>query len=122
METRANAEPALIIDGRESASHTIVLAHGAGAGMETDFMSAFAQGLASGGLRVIRFEFPYKRCIRVDRVQLPPGGFFAYRSILSTANCALYNPWIRLHDSRNLSVASCPTWASYRRAFHLPAP
>jgi predicted alpha/beta-hydrolase family hydrolase len=36
-----------------------VLAHGAGAGMHTDFMHAFATGLAASGARVVRFNFAY---------------------------------------------------------------
>jgi predicted alpha/beta-hydrolase family hydrolase len=51
--------PELLIDGPKRASRTIVLAHGAGAGMATPFMNFFAQGLAEKGLRVVRFEFPY---------------------------------------------------------------
>ncbi|MEE8585420.1 MAG: alpha/beta family hydrolase [Acidobacteriota bacterium] len=38
---------------------TLVLAHGAGAGMDTPFMDAMAEGLVGGGIRVVRFEFPY---------------------------------------------------------------
>ncbi|HEV8578219.1 MAG TPA: alpha/beta family hydrolase [Thermoanaerobaculia bacterium] len=39
----------------------IVLAHGAGAPMDSPFMNTMAKGLAAGGLRVARFEFPYMR-------------------------------------------------------------
>ncbi len=49
----------LLTDGPEDATTTIVLAHGAGAGMESASMQAFADGLAGAGLRVVRFEFPY---------------------------------------------------------------
>ncbi|MBK8101365.1 MAG: alpha/beta hydrolase [Planctomycetes bacterium] len=49
----------LRIDGPPDAATTIVLAHGAGAGMDHEFLATFAQGLAAVGLRVIRFEFPY---------------------------------------------------------------
>ena len=45
--------------GPADASWTLALAHGAGAGMHAPFMSAFAEGLAARGLRVVRFEFPY---------------------------------------------------------------
>src|SRR4029453_8614504 len=48
------------------------LAHGAGAGMDTDFMNAFAQGLAQHGLRVIRFEFPYMAALRDTGKRRPP--------------------------------------------------
>ena len=38
---------------------TIILAHGAGAGMDSAFMKEMAEALAAGSLRVVRFEFPY---------------------------------------------------------------
>ena len=37
----------------------LLLAHGAGAGMDSDFMSAVAAGLGQRGVRVARFEFAY---------------------------------------------------------------
>ncbi|HEU5248522.1 MAG TPA: alpha/beta fold hydrolase, partial [Thermoanaerobaculia bacterium] len=47
------------------AAKTVVLAHGAGAPMNTPFMNSVARGLASGGdVRVVRFEFPYMRARR----------------------------------------------------------
>ena len=51
--------PELLINGPGRAACTIVLAHGAGAPMDTDFMNAFAGALADRDLRVVRFEFPY---------------------------------------------------------------
>jgi uncharacterized protein len=50
-----------IIDGPSSAPATLVLAHGAGAPMDSPFMATIAQGLASSDVRVVRFEFPYMR-------------------------------------------------------------
>ena len=38
---------------------TVVLAHGAGAPMDSPFMNRVAAGLAARGSRVTRFEFPY---------------------------------------------------------------
>jgi predicted alpha/beta-hydrolase family hydrolase len=49
----------LLRDGPEEAPQTVVLAHGAGAPMDSPFMERIARGLARGGLRVVRFEFPY---------------------------------------------------------------
>ncbi len=51
---------------------TVVLAHGAGAGMDTDFMISFAQGLAKRGAEVILFEFPYMQKRREDGKKRPP--------------------------------------------------
>jgi predicted alpha/beta-hydrolase family hydrolase len=49
----------LLIDGPAEAPATLVLAHGAGAPMDSPFMAAIATGLAQRGWRVLRFEFPY---------------------------------------------------------------
>lgn len=48
-----------LFDGPEDAIKTVALAHGAGAAMDTPFMTRFAEGLAAWGFRVTRFEFPY---------------------------------------------------------------
>jgi predicted alpha/beta-hydrolase family hydrolase len=69
----ASPGPDLLIDGpRDGPVGTIILAHGAGAGMDTDFMSAFAQGLAKYGLQVVRFEFPYMAARRDTGKSRPP--------------------------------------------------
>ena len=51
----------MLFDGPDDAETTIILAHGAGAGMDSAAMQAFAEGLAGRGLRAVRFEFPYMR-------------------------------------------------------------
>lgn len=48
-----------IIDGPRRTHRTLVLAHGAGAGMEHEFMQRIAAGIAAERIRVVRFEFPY---------------------------------------------------------------
>jgi len=53
------AEIPTLVDGHGDARRTVVLAHGAGAPMDSPFMRRFAEGLAAEGLRVVRFEFPY---------------------------------------------------------------
>jgi predicted alpha/beta-hydrolase family hydrolase len=64
--------PQLIWDGQAAADCTVLLAHGAGAGMDTPFMNYFAQGLAERGLRVGRFEFPYMAQRRATGRGRPP--------------------------------------------------
>jgi len=54
-----DATTPLLIDGAEDAAGVIVLAHGAGAPMDSPYMDQVAAGLAIRGLRVVRFEFPY---------------------------------------------------------------
>lgn len=49
-----------IVEEAKKAKAVIVLAHGAGAGMEHPFMGALAQGLVANGITVIRYNFPFK--------------------------------------------------------------
>ena len=55
--------PALI-DGPDDAPATVLLAHGAGAPMDSPFMAAIASGLGRKGWRVVRFEFGYMARMR----------------------------------------------------------
>ena len=64
--------PDLLIDGPRDGRLTLVLAHGAGAPMDSGFMAAFGKGLAARGLRVARFEFPYMAARRRDGRRRPP--------------------------------------------------
>jgi predicted alpha/beta-hydrolase family hydrolase len=52
---------ALLVDGPETAAKSLLLAHGAGAPMDSPFLQRIAEGVAGSGVRVIRFEFPYMR-------------------------------------------------------------
>ncbi|MEO8324142.1 MAG: alpha/beta family hydrolase [Actinomycetota bacterium] len=49
----------LAFDGPESAAATIVIAHGAGAGMDHAFMEYMTAGLTRSGHQVVRFNFRY---------------------------------------------------------------
>lgn len=61
-----------LFNGPKNADKTVVLAHGAGAPMDSEFMAYFADGLAAQGLRVARFEFPYMVKRREDGKRRPP--------------------------------------------------
>lgn len=50
----------------------LLLAHGAGAPMDSEFMNAVALGLAAQGISVARFEFDYMAQRRVDQRKRPP--------------------------------------------------
>ena len=56
----------------QAASSTLILAHGAGAPMDSPFMQTMAQGLVARGVRVVRFEFAYMAQRRVDGRKRPP--------------------------------------------------
>ncbi len=64
--------PDLLIDGPRSAPLTVALAHGAGAPMDTEFMDAFAKGIAEQGYRCVRFEFAYMADRRATGKKRPP--------------------------------------------------
>jgi hypothetical protein len=49
----------ILFEGPNDAAHTLALAHGAGAPMDSPFMNRVSAGLAARGMRVARFEFPY---------------------------------------------------------------
>lgn len=49
----------LLYDEPKDAAVTLVLAHGAGAAMDSPFMNRIATGVSESGIRVARFEFPY---------------------------------------------------------------
>jgi uncharacterized protein len=54
----------LLADGPESADQCVMLAHGAGAPMDSPFLNHFSQSLGAAGIRVVRFEFPYMHARR----------------------------------------------------------
>jgi len=56
----------------QGASSTLILAHGAGAPMDSPFMQCMAHDLAAHGVRVVRFEFAYMAQRRVDGRKRPP--------------------------------------------------
>ncbi len=50
----------------------IVFAHGAGAGLQSDFMQFISMGLALQGIEVVRFNFPYWQQFMELGVRRPP--------------------------------------------------
>ncbi len=64
--------PDFLFDGTAAAPTTILLAHGAGAPMDSASMTATAQALAAAGFRVARFEFAYMAARRSGQRKPPP--------------------------------------------------
>jgi predicted alpha/beta-hydrolase family hydrolase len=58
--------------GPDDAAATLLLAHGAGAGMESPFMVQMAALLAERGVRTLRFEFGYMAARRNEGKRKPP--------------------------------------------------
>ncbi|MFW1676258.1 alpha/beta family hydrolase [Pontibacter sp. JAM-7] len=50
----------------------VLLAHGAGVGIDSPFMDAVAAGMVDIGLQVVRFEFPYMQRMREEGRRRPP--------------------------------------------------
>ncbi|NEJ92505.1 alpha/beta hydrolase family protein [Rhizobium ruizarguesonis] len=61
-----------LLQGPQDARFTILLAHGAGAPMDSASMTAAANALASVGFRVARFEFAYMAARRTLEGRKPP--------------------------------------------------
>ncbi|HTO34031.1 MAG TPA: alpha/beta family hydrolase [Pararhizobium sp.] len=64
--------PDFLIDGADNAEMTILLAHGAGAPMDSTSMTSAAKALAAVGFRVARFEFGYMAARRTSDTRKPP--------------------------------------------------
>lgn len=56
----------------DEARASLILAHGAGAPMDSEFMQQMAQSLAARGVAVLRFEFAYMAARREDGRKRPP--------------------------------------------------
>jgi uncharacterized protein len=50
----------------------LLLAHGAGASMQSDFLTALAHGIAGRDIAVLRFEYPYMRRSAEEGRRRPP--------------------------------------------------
>lgn len=64
--------PDILFSGPGDAATTLLLAHGAGAPMDSDWMNAIAARLAERSLSVARFEFAYMAARRSGRRKPPP--------------------------------------------------
>lgn len=77
----------LLRDGPPDSPLTVVLAHGAGAPMDSDFMNHVAAGLAEQ-VAVVRFEFPYMHRRRTTGKRAGPGSALRlldfYRDVIAT--------------------------------------
>jgi uncharacterized protein len=76
-----------LVDGPSDSPRTLVLAHGAGAPMDSDFMNHIVAGLAEQ-VAVVRFEFPYMHRRRTTGKRAGPGSALklldVYRDVLAT--------------------------------------
>ncbi len=96
------------IDGPEDAPATVLLAHGAGAAMDSPFMAAIASGLAESLWRVVRFEFPYMARMREtgrrqgpDRMPVMQVEFRQQVQLRTEHLAALHTPTLILQGERD---------------------
>ncbi len=82
MVAYSSAVSRFLIDGPTDATKTYVFAHGAGGPMASSFMKTVARGIAAGGIRVVRFEFPYM-AVRRKRPDPPSVLLDAFREVIS---------------------------------------
>lgn len=61
-----------LFDGPDNAPTTVLLAHGAGAPMDSASMTATTEALVKAGFRVARFEFAYMAARRTTGPKPPP--------------------------------------------------
>ncbi|HEY0780920.1 MAG TPA: alpha/beta family hydrolase, partial [Thermoanaerobaculia bacterium] len=96
----SEASVPFLFDGPDDATRTLVLAHGAGAPMDSPFLNIVAAGLAAAGLRVVRFVFPSMRARREGGSGRAPDREPVLRKAWHDALAAL-----RAHDGRERAVA-----------------
>jgi uncharacterized protein len=66
------SDNSLIVNGSSGAPMMLVLAHGAGAAMDSPFMNSIAEGIGGSEVRVVRFEFPYMAARRISGKRSAP--------------------------------------------------
>jgi predicted alpha/beta-hydrolase family hydrolase len=65
-------DDSLLVNGSSDAPMTLVLAHGAGAAMDSRYMNTVAEALGGAAVRVVRFEFPYMAARRTSGKRRAP--------------------------------------------------
>lgn len=70
--TQADSLPDLLFTPASKPGALMLFAHGAGAPMDSDFMTTMAQAVADQGISVARFEFPYMQRRRQEQRKFPP--------------------------------------------------
>jgi predicted alpha/beta-hydrolase family hydrolase len=65
-------DDSLLVNGSSDSPMTLVLAHGAGAAMDSRFMNTVAEALGGAAVRVVRFEFPYMAARRTSGKRRAP--------------------------------------------------
>jgi predicted alpha/beta-hydrolase family hydrolase len=82
------AEDSFLVNGSSDAPITLVLAHSAGAAMDSRFMNLVADAIGGAEVRVVRFEFPYMAVRRISGKRGAPDRepvlLDSWRSVIAT--------------------------------------
>lgn len=107
----------LLLNRADKPRALLLLAHGAGAPMDSDFMNAMAESIADQGINVARFEFPYMQRRRLEQRKFPPdraAGLLAhFQEVLTQAEAMGLPLWIAGKSmggrmASMLAAALCP--------------
>ena len=106
-----------LVDGPDTAPATVLLAHGAGAPMDSPFMAAMASGLADQSWRVVRFEFAYMARQRLSGRKAAPDRLPKLQEVFrqqvaleaSLVPCTLsHSSLCRPRSTSSFSCLTCP--------------
>ena len=61
-----------LVDGPKKSDQVLIIAHGAGAPMDSDWMNDVASQISAAGIKTVRFEFPYMVERRESGKKRPP--------------------------------------------------
>ncbi|MBN2752063.1 MAG: alpha/beta hydrolase [Rhodospirillaceae bacterium] len=86
----------LLIDAASNPHAILLFAHGAGAPMDSPFMTAMATRLAARGVTVVRFEFPYMSKRRTEGGKRPPDRMPALLSAFHNTMVTARDRWPHL--------------------------
>ena len=98
-----------LLQGSPHARFTILLAHGAGAPMDSASMTAAADALAGVGFRIARFEFAYMAARRTSEGRKPPPR--DAQSGIRSGDCRAWRHRPSYHRRQNRWVAGLPAWS-----------
>ena len=93
--------PLIQWNGPKAADWIVVLAHGAGAGLDSDFMQFMAAALAERGLRVGRFNFPYMERAVTEGKRRPPD---AIKKLLAAWEEVIRQVFRDLNSTQRLAI------------------
>jgi predicted alpha/beta-hydrolase family hydrolase len=100
---------------RATRARSVLLAHGSGADMRSEFLEAMAAGLCARGFAVLRFRYPYMERIAREGVRRPPDR----ANVLEAAHAAVLE-WLLARDEGQRAILAGKSLGG-RMSTHLAA-